>query len=79
MNKKGLEDQASAHLFHLVCVVSDILKAHKNHITSSGFDNLQRKFRQADRDDSYFNDDDDSIEGMNGTALSTATVEDGGS
>ncbi len=31
---------------------------------------MQRKFRQADEDDSYFNEDDDAIEGMNVAAPS---------
>lgn len=39
-------------------------------ISHVGFNIPQRKFRQADEDDSYFNDDDDAIEGINGATLS---------
>lgn len=76
LNEKALEDQVSTN--SLWCLSSLTVKTHEDSFLPSASIILQRKFRQADEDDSYFNDDDDAIEGINGATLSITPVENGG-
>lgn len=75
LNKKALEDQVRVALLYIIFVkTSSYLSSQFFDFLFSTMNSMQRKFRQADEDDSYFNDDDDEMTEVVGAPATAATA-----